>query len=104
MAQGGKREGAGRKRGSVSVLKSTVEGILNSLNCDPISGLARIAKATEKKSPQVSAYCYAKLANKIHPDKKALEHTGKDGGPIQAEIGISMRLRSVLDAPDAVRK
>ena len=89
MARGGKRSGAGRKAGSVGVTRASVEESLAALNCDPISGLARIAKATETKSPQVSAYCYAKLANKIHPDKKAVEHAGPEGGPIPLEMRLT---------------
>ena len=81
--QKGKPKTGGRKSGSGNKLKAEVEAILTSLKCDPIAGLARIAKATEKKSPQTSAFCYAKLANKVHPDKKATDHdhriVDKDG-------------------------
>ena len=79
--QKGKPKTGGRKSGSGNKLKAEVEAILTSLKCDPIAGLARIAKATEKKSPQTAAFCYAKLANKVHPDKKATDHriVDKDG-------------------------
>ena len=79
----------GRKRGSKNKLPAAIEEILATHNCDPIAGLIRVARSTEKKNPQVAAFCYGKLANKIIPDKRAVEHSGPDGGPVPLEIRVT---------------
>lgn len=111
FVKGQKRpKGAGRKKGEPGKLARDVQSRLEELGCDPIAGLARIAKATEKSEPAVSAHCYKALANKIYPDRKAVEHAGVDGGPIQthdssieslaARIdGIAVTIRARADSP-----
>ncbi len=40
----------------------------------------------EACSPELRGKMYAELATYVHTKLKAIEHTGKDGGPIQVEI------------------
>ena len=65
---------AGRKKGAPGKLALDVSTRLESMGCDPIAGLARIARATEETDPAISAHCYAKLANKVYPDRKAVDN------------------------------
>lgn len=58
--------------------KRTVEAIelLESLNCDPLEGMARIAMDLNN-SPELRGRMYAELAQYVHPKKKAVEVSGK---------------------------
>lgn len=56
---------------------------LEQLGIDPIAGLARIGvKAEEAKEYGVARLCYSDLAQFVYPRRRAVEHTGLDGGPI----------------------
>jgi len=87
-----KVSGSGRKKGEPGKLAKDVATRLESMGCDPIAGLARIAMATEKSEPAVSAHCYSKLANKVYPDRKAVEHTGLGGEAIQLDVSFKQAL------------
>jgi len=85
MSHGGKRDGAGRKSGSITkrsrdvAEKAAKEGLtplefmLNVLRDESMAFDSR-CWAAEKAAP----YIHAKLAN--------VEHTGEDGGPLQIII------------------
>lgn len=98
MAAGGKREGAGRKPGVPNKKTQLLEEILQSLNCDPIANLAKIAngerimslayanKETGEfvESEVMPTIDQIKDANKelcqyIYPKRKAVEHSGSIG-------------------------
>lgn len=56
---------------------------LEQLGLDPIAGLARIGiKAEEAGEFGVARLCYSDLAQFVYPRRRAVEHTGLDGGPI----------------------
>ena len=83
MPQGGAREGAGRKKGKPNKKTQEVLDKLAELNCDPIEGMARIAKqAMDEGELQLAGNMYKELAQYVAPKRKAIEHTGKDGGDL----------------------
>ena len=55
--------------------------MLAELKCHPAVGLARIAQ--NRKNPvEVRAKCYSDLMKYVHPQLRATEVTGADGGPL----------------------
>jgi hypothetical protein len=75
---------SGRKPGAHNKITRDVAALLDSLNCNPLQGLATIATDSDVEIP-IRARCYAELAKYVHPQLKAIEHsgsikTGTDGG------------------------
>lgn len=86
--RGGKRPGAGRKKGvrdkATLEQKATLEELARSHTETALNVLVQVAQASESDAARVSA------ANSIidrgyGKARQAIEHTGKDGGPIQTE-------------------
>jgi hypothetical protein len=84
--RGGKRAGAGRKPGSKDRAtieqKATLEELARSMTPMAMKVLEHVAQASESDAARVSA------ANSIidrgyGKARQAVEHTGKDGGPIE---------------------
>ena len=88
MARGGKREGAGRPKGSrnaatkdqIADLASAARGASH----EALAALISIAKGGQSEAARVSA-ATAILDRGFGKPVQAMEHTGKDGGPIQTE-------------------
>ena len=85
MSHGGKREGAGRKPGSIStktreLAEAAIEGGITPLDY-MLEVLRNEAEPFEKRS-----WAAEKAAPYVHPKLANIEHTGKDGGPIQVNI------------------
>lgn len=115
----GKKTG-GRQKGSLN--RSTVKlyadqrsvaAILDSLNCNPIEGMVRIAM-DEKQRPELRGRMFAELAQYRYPKLKSLELTGPAGAPIQIDVSprelllsrinsLATRLRADRDAEGAER-
>ncbi len=72
MARGGKREGAGRPKGSPNVRTVEVQAKLEELGCDPIEGMAKIAM-DESNSIELRASMFKELAMYIAPKRKMTE-------------------------------
>ena len=84
-AKPGERRG-GRVKGTKNHDKADLRERLTQLNCDPFEGLARIAARVEGENPKLAAWCYAELLSYVESKKKAIEHTGADGGVLRVEI------------------
>lgn len=97
-----KTPNSGRKKGTPNLRnfefrKSVLEKLIE-LKCDPIEGLARIAKNRKVKS-NVRARCYSDLAGFIYPKLLRTEVSGVDGNAIKVEhsgAGLE-RLTGLLD-------
>jgi hypothetical protein len=76
MAKGGKREGAGRKKGVPNKRNLEIVERLLELGCDPIEGMALIAQ-DKNNTPELRGRMYAELAQYMFPKRKAIEHTGE---------------------------
>lgn len=68
-----KVEGSGRKRGQTCLLSADVRTRLESMGCDPIEGLARIA-AEPLATLELQAHCYGKLSRFCYPELRATDH------------------------------
>ena len=97
-----KTPNSGRKKGTPNLRnfefrKSVLEKLIE-LRCDPIEGLARIAKNTKVKT-NIRARCYSDLAGFVYPKLLRTEVSGVDGKAIQLEhTGSGLeRLTGLLD-------
>ncbi len=84
--RGGKRPGAGRKKGSrdraTIEQKATLEELARSHTELAVNVLVQVAKASESDAARVSA-ANVILDRGYGKARQAIEHTGKDGGPIE---------------------
>lgn len=79
----GKKTG-GRKTGTTNKKTQSVIDKLEELKCDPIEGMAKIAKqAMGEGDLQLAGNMYKELAQYVAPKRKSIEITGEDGGPIK---------------------
>lgn len=95
MAHGGKREGAGRKKGTPNKKSVAIQDKLKELGCDPIEGMARIAEqAMDEGDMQLAGSMYKELAQYVAPKRKAVEISGDQENPIQT---VSKIVREIVD-------
>lgn len=89
---------AGRKKLPPGVVpKATVTELLASRNCDPILGMIDLAMDTTTK-PELRYRCYAELAQYKYPKRRAIEISGPDGGPVEANVSIRELLLSRINS------
>jgi hypothetical protein len=62
----------GRKLGTPNKNSQALSERLESLGCDPIEGLARIALDPATK-PELKVRCFAELAQYVYPKRKAVD-------------------------------
>jgi hypothetical protein len=77
----GERRG-GRKKGTPNKRAVEVTERLAELGCCPIQGMARLAM-DQANAPELRGRMYSELAGFVAPKRRAVEHTGADGGPIE---------------------
>ena len=88
-AKPGERRG-GRQKGVKNKSTQNVIDRLKELKCDPIEGMAKIAKeAMGDKDYALAGQMYKELAQYVAPKRKAMEVTGADGGPMQTETSFN---------------
>lgn len=81
-AKPGERRG-GRGKGSKNKATKDVEARLKALDCDPIEGMAIIAKQSmDEGELALAGQMYKELAQYIAPKRKAIEMTGVDGSDL----------------------
>ena len=84
--RGGRRPGAGRKPGSKDRAtieqRGTLEALAREHTDTALHVLVQVAEASESDAARVSA-ANAILDRGYGKPKQAMEHTGKDGGPIE---------------------
>jgi len=66
--------------------KTAVAAALKKLGVDPFAELVKLAQKTDDDT--VAARIWLDLAQYVAPKLKALEITGKEGGPIQLQLKI----------------
>lgn len=100
-ARGGKRPGAGRPQGRKD--KATIEQLatLEELAREhtplALDTLARVCASSESDAARVSA-AQALLDRAYGKPKQAIEHTGKDGEPVQVQHSAADEILRRLDA------
>jgi hypothetical protein len=85
--RGGKRNGAGRKKGKPNKTTQDVAERLAQLKCDPIEGMALIAQDPEN-TPELRGKMFAELAQYVAPKRKAIEHSGEMPGQTTVVIDL----------------
>lgn len=83
MPSGGKREGAGRKAGSVTRRgREAAERAIESGELMPLDYMLTIMR-DDTALPARRDWAAEKSAPYVHPKLAAVEHSGPDGGPIE---------------------
>jgi hypothetical protein len=84
MALGSKT--GGRSKGTPNRKTLEVEEKLAEIGCDPIQAMAKIAAiAMAAGDHRLAGDLYKELAQYVAPKRKAVEHSGLGGGPIESE-------------------
>lgn len=82
--QKGRAKTGGRKPFTKNKITRDVQALLDSLNCNPIEGMARLASDESQPAP-IRARMYAELAHYVHPKLQSTQLSGPGGGPVQVE-------------------
>ncbi|BAQ18328.1 hypothetical protein [Methyloceanibacter caenitepidi] len=103
MAQrGGKRPGAGRKKGSVNKTTKAERAAIAASGLTPREYLLSVMR-DENNSQAVRVDAAYKVAPYCHSKLASIEHTGKDGGPIEvAEVAWTIADPETAD-PEGVQ-
>jgi hypothetical protein len=94
MAKG--RKTGGRTTGTPNKRTQAVTEKLETLGCDPIKGMARIAM-DETVEINIRAQMFKELAQYVAPKRKAMEVTGEDGTPI--ELAVKQMIAQIQNEP-----
>ena len=95
MAEGGKREGAGRPKGSRNKVTADIKAIAQSFGEEAIKGLVEISRDTEAPhAARVAAYREV-LDRGYGKAKQGIEMTGEEGGPIETVTRVELVALSV---------
>lgn len=87
MARGGARQGAGRKRGSVTTKTREIAEKAMAEGMTPLEVMLKAMRQHADAERWDQAAVVAKdAAPYIHPKLAAVEHTGRDGGAIEADL------------------
>jgi hypothetical protein len=80
VARGGKRQGAGRKRGALSKKTQEIAAKASAEGITPLEVMVGAMREAWERNDREAAARYAKdAAPYMHPRLAAVEHTGKDG-------------------------
>lgn len=110
MPPGGKREGAGRKKGSVNKVTADIKAIAQSFGEEAIIHLVEIARDSDAPHAARVAAVKEILDRGYGKAKQPLEHTGEDGGPIKTETLLDVSslstevLEEIMKAKDAAEQ
>jgi hypothetical protein len=100
-APGGKREGAGRKRGVPNKVTLELGEAAREYTPQALKTLVNVCQKGQSESARVAAAC-ALLDRGYGRPKQALEHAGKDGSAIQ--LGVQARVDQFLEKIDAIAR
>ncbi len=86
MAVGGKREGAGRKKGIPNKATAEIKELAQQYAPAAVKELGRLMIEAESEAARVSAI--KEILDRAY-GKAPQALTGEDGGPIQHEVGVA---------------
>ena len=94
---GGKREGAGRKKGSSNKATQEKRAAIAASGLTPLDYMLAVLR-DENNDHATRMQAAIAAARFVHPTLGSIEHTGKDGGPIEtkSEIELGRRVAFVL--------
>jgi hypothetical protein len=78
---GGARAGAGRKKGGANKKTREIADKAAEEGLTPLEYMLEVLRNTEE-TPENRRWAAEKAAPYIHPRLQAVEHSGKDGGPM----------------------
>jgi len=81
MPRGGKREGAGRKEGVPNKASAAREAEVKASGLTPLDYMLDVLR-DKNETAENRMWAAEKAAPYVHPRLAAVEHTGKDGGPV----------------------
>jgi hypothetical protein len=87
---GGARPGAGRPKGAKNKVSLEVADKLAAWGFDPFRGMFELA-TDPQNSPELRGKMCSELAQYVAPKRKAVEHSGPEGGAIEHAIDLSAR-------------
>lgn len=104
MPRGGKRPGAGRKAGvrdkATLAQKGTLEELARTHTITALNTLVKVAKSSESDAARVTA-ANSILDRAYGKPSQRLEHTGKNGGPMEhshlSQDELDARIASVMN-------
>ncbi|MER8827218.1 hypothetical protein NKH73_14110 [Mesorhizobium sp. M0938] len=102
MARGGKRIGAGRKAGAVTRRTRTIADKATAEGLTPLEVMLTAMRVHAKAQKWDDAASIAKdAAPYMHPRLASLQHTGRNGGPIQT-VDLTKLSGDELDQLEAI--
>ncbi len=88
----------GRVKGSLNKGNQSIMDKLASINCDPIEGMAKIAKkAMEEGELSLALMAYKELAQYVAPKRKSIEVSGELEIDVVQDILVSFKDIPSLD-------
>ena len=88
----GTKGNSGRKKGVPNKRTQTIIEQLEGLDCNPIEGMARIAKrAMDEGEFMLAGSMYKELAQYVAPKRKSIEMSGEMGVDVYADIMVGFR-------------
>ena len=100
MARGGKREGAGRPAGAVTRKTREAAEAAHKSGMTPLEYMLMILR-DEQQEPEKRMWAAEKAAPYMHAKLASVEHTGKDGGPIDITMPSVIELVAQPHEPGA---
>ena len=98
MTHGGKRTGAGRKKGSKTARVQEIAAEAKAAGITPLEVMLGAMRQAWDGNDKDAAARFAKdAAPYVHPRLAAVEHTGKDGKDLIPEYPSADVARSILD-------
>lgn len=104
MHHGGKRNGAGRPKGTPGrkIAAATVEAVATGLTPAEVMQKAMEIHYEAKRYDQAAAIA-KDLAPYVHPRLAAIQHSGSDGGPLRlVEELVVIEFNGHADTPEAI--
>jgi hypothetical protein len=95
---GGKRSGAGRKKGAVAKKTQEVAAKASAEGITPLEVMVGAMREAWERNDKDGAARYAKdAAPYMHPRLAAIEHTGKDGKDLVPSVPAKDVARAIFD-------
>lgn len=100
MARGGKRQGAGRKVGTVAKVNAQARKKALESGISPLDYMLKVMRNTSADSKRRDAMAVA-AAPYVHAKLASVQHTGRGGGPIQT-VDLTKATNEQITALEAI--
>ena len=100
MSRGGNRPGAGRKRGTPNKASAARQAKVAATGITPLDYMLKVMR-NNKADPGRRDEMAKAAAPYVHPKLASMQHTGRDGGPIQ-HVDLTNATEEQLAALEAI--